>query len=198
MRTQCEELKKEFAILSGKQKADKIWCKYKCKVAHMGVKSHPRWRALTYDYLGTIFYNRSTQVLNAFLITKECPECQEVLRRERQTKQSSLWRCEFLVHLHLRFHAEGWVSISKRNATSGRPKRVIWSIKRVPCRECLNSLFHLEKKQLRRDMMDICKKPKWDREGERRLCLPVLEEVRGSSAAGFWEEKGSSSHTSSK
>jgi len=40
--TQCEELRREFAILSGKQKADEIWCKYKCKVAHVGAKSHPR------------------------------------------------------------------------------------------------------------------------------------------------------------
>lgn len=60
-------------------------------------------------------------MLNAFLLTKECIECQELLQKEWQTKQRrSLWRCEFLVHPHLRFHAEGQFSISKRNATPAR------------------------------------------------------------------------------
>ena len=119
--TQCEELRREFAILSGKQKADEIWCKYKCKVAHVGAKSHPRWCALTYYYSGTIFYNSSMQVLNAFLIPKECTECEELLRKEWQTKQRrGLWRCEFSVHLRLGFHEESQFSISKSNATSDR------------------------------------------------------------------------------
>ena len=87
IRTQCEELNKEFTILSGKQKADEIWCKCKCKVAHMGVKSHPRLCALTYYYSGTVFYNSLVQVLNAFFMTKERTECQELLQKEWQTKQ---------------------------------------------------------------------------------------------------------------
>lgn len=118
MRTQHEELEREFAMLSGKQKADKIWCK--CKVAHLGVKSHLRRCAVT-ECSGTMFYNSSMQVLNTFLITKECAECQKLLPKEWQTKQRrSLWCCEFLGHLHPGLRAEGWFFISKRNATAGR------------------------------------------------------------------------------
>lgn len=42
MRAKGEELKQEFDIWSGKQKADKTWCKGKCEVAHVGVKSLPK------------------------------------------------------------------------------------------------------------------------------------------------------------
>lgn len=38
MRTWWEELKEEFPLLSGKYKVVEIQSKYKCKVAHMGVK----------------------------------------------------------------------------------------------------------------------------------------------------------------
>lgn len=118
MGTQHEELKREFTMLNRKQKTDKIWCKY--KVTHLGVKSHLRWCALT-DRSGTIFYNSSMQVFNAFLITKECIQCQKLLPKEWQTKQRrSLWCCELPVHLHPRLPAEGWFFISERNAAAGR------------------------------------------------------------------------------
>lgn len=47
VRTWCEELQDEFPILSGKLKVDEIQPRYKCKVAHMGVRWHPRLHDLT-------------------------------------------------------------------------------------------------------------------------------------------------------